>query len=94
MFTFFTCLQGLIKIRGDQCWRDLTCMNYFYETQPNPNPIAYYTHASPEAIHKLEVLANHVVELVAPFLLLVPIRSVRLIGGLVQIFFMVRLRAH
>ncbi|XP_062508003.1 lipase maturation factor 1-like isoform X3 [Corticium candelabrum] len=22
---------GLIKIRGDQCWRDLTCMNYHYE---------------------------------------------------------------
>ncbi|MFX8778356.1 lipase maturation factor family protein, partial [Acinetobacter baumannii] len=19
---------GLIKIRGDECWRDLTCMNY------------------------------------------------------------------
>lgn len=26
-------LQGLIKIRGDQCWRDLTCMNYHYEVQ-------------------------------------------------------------
>ena len=23
--------QGMIKIRGDQCWRDLTCMNYHYE---------------------------------------------------------------
>ena len=27
----FVSLQGLIKIRGDQCWRDLTCMNYHYE---------------------------------------------------------------
>ena len=26
-----TLWQGLIKIRGDQCWRDLTCMNYHYE---------------------------------------------------------------
>lgn len=24
-------LQGLIKIRGDRCWRDLTCMDYHYE---------------------------------------------------------------
>ena len=24
---------GLIKIRGDKCWRDLTCMNYFYEVR-------------------------------------------------------------
>src|SRR5262249_277728 len=25
---------GLIKIRGDACWRDLTCMDYHLETQP------------------------------------------------------------
>lgn len=23
--------KGLIKIRGDKCWRDLTCMDYHYE---------------------------------------------------------------
>ena len=23
--------KGLIKIRGDKCWRDLTCMNYHYQ---------------------------------------------------------------
>ena len=33
---------GLIKIRGDQCWRDLTCMVYHYETQPVPNPLSWY----------------------------------------------------
>ena len=33
---------GLIKIRGDPCWKNFTCMNYFYETQPNPNPMSYY----------------------------------------------------
>lgn len=27
----FFIIKGLIKIRGDQCWRDLTCMNYHYE---------------------------------------------------------------
>lgn len=33
LMLFFLCLffQGLIKIRGDHCWRDLTCMNYHYE---------------------------------------------------------------
>lgn len=25
--------QGLIKIRGDQCWRDLTCMDFHYEVR-------------------------------------------------------------
>jgi lipase maturation factor len=28
---------GLIKLRGDSCWRDLTCLNYYFETQPIPN---------------------------------------------------------
>lgn len=79
---------GLIKIRGDQCWRDLTCMNYHYETQPVPNPISYYMHQSPEIFHKFETLSNHFVELVAPFLLFLP-RPLRIIGGAIQILFQV-----
>src|SRR5204863_7274061 len=29
---------GLIKLRHDPCWRDLTCLDFHYETQPLPNP--------------------------------------------------------
>ncbi|CAL1540716.1 unnamed protein product [Lymnaea stagnalis] len=81
---------GLIKIRGDKCWHDLTCMNYHYETQPVPNPLSYYLHQSPEPIHKFEVLSNHFVELVAPFLLLLPLRRPCMIGGVIQIIFQAR----
>lgn len=28
---------GLIKIRGDLCWQDLTCLIHHYETQPIPH---------------------------------------------------------
>ncbi|MDX1744768.1 MAG: lipase maturation factor family protein, partial [Halobacteriales archaeon] len=35
---------GLIKIRGDACWRDLTCLEYHYETQPMPNPLSWFAH--------------------------------------------------
>lgn len=35
---------GAIKLRGDECWRDLTCMNYHYQTQPVPNPFSIYFH--------------------------------------------------
>ena len=31
---------GLIKLRGDPCWRALTCMDYHHETQPMPNPLS------------------------------------------------------
>ncbi|KAL5020902.1 hypothetical protein ScPMuIL_000057 [Solemya velum] len=79
---------GLIKIRGDQCWRDLTCMNYHYETQPVPNPISYYMHQEPEFFHKFETMTNHFVELPAPFLLLLN-RPLRMAGGLIQIVFQV-----
>lgn len=27
---------GLIKMRGDSCWRSLTCLYYHHETQPMP----------------------------------------------------------
>ena len=46
---------GLIKLRGDPCWRDLTCLYYHYETQPIPNPISRYLHFAPLWFHKLEV---------------------------------------
>ena len=38
---------GLIKLRGDACWRDLTCLDYFFETQPMPNPLSWYLHHLP-----------------------------------------------
>ena len=81
---------GLIKFRsGDKKWKDLTTMNYFYETQPVPNPLTRYLHWMPKWWHKGEVLTNHFVELVAPWLLIVPglPRSWRLFGGVTQIVF-------
>ena len=63
---------GLIKIRGDSCWRDLTCLNYYFETQPIPNPVSWYFHWLPETVHKAGVAINHVVELIVPFAYFAP----------------------
>ena len=63
---------GLIKLRGDDCWRDLTCMEYHYETQPMPNPLSWYAHHLPLPVHRAAVVVNHVVELVVPFLYFAP----------------------
>jgi len=57
---------GLIKLRGDPCWRDLTCLDYHFETQPMPNPLSWYFHWLPGWVHKAGVLFNHLVELAAP----------------------------
>jgi len=63
---------GLIKIRGDECWRNLTCLNYHHETQPMPNPLSWYFHNLPSGVHKLEVLGNHFVQLIVPWGLFLP----------------------
>ena len=63
---------GLIKMRGDRCWRDLTCLNYHHETQPMPNPLSWYFHHLPERFHRIEVLGNHFAQLVAPVFLFAP----------------------
>lgn len=81
---------GLIKLRsGDPKWKNGTVMNYFYETQPVPNPLTRYMHWMPAAWHRLELWGNHLVELVTPWLLILPglPTGVRRMGGMVQILF-------
>ncbi len=63
---------GLIKLRGDPCWRDLTCLEYHHETQPMPNPLSRLFHLLPRWMHRAEVAGNHVAQLVAPFGLFAP----------------------
>ncbi len=63
---------GLIKLRGDPCWRDLTCLEFHHETQPMPNPLSRWFHLLPRPLHRVEVAANHVAQLVAPVLLFAP----------------------
>jgi hypothetical protein len=71
---------GLIKLRGDSCWRDLTCLDFHFETQPIPSPLSPLFHHLPGWAHKLGVLFNHLVEIVAPFLIFGP-RRIRYLGG-------------
>jgi hypothetical protein len=77
---------GLIKIRGDDCWRDLTCLQYHYETQPMPNPFSWYFHWLPAWVHKTGVLFNHFAELVVPFAYFAPYR-ISAVAGFITIFF-------
>lgn len=77
---------GLIKIRGDECWRKLTCMYYHYETQPIPNPISPWLHYLPNWFHRIETLANHFIELIVPFFVFWP-RLLRIVAGILFISF-------
>ncbi|MCX4530726.1 lipase maturation factor family protein [Streptomyces sp. NPDC002596] len=63
---------GLIKIRGDECWRKLTCLYFHHETQPMPGPLSWFFHRLPRPVHRVEVAANHVTQLLVPVLLFTP----------------------
>ncbi|MEV1066796.1 lipase maturation factor family protein [Streptomyces sp. NPDC050263] len=63
---------GLIKMRGDACWRKLTCLYHHHETQPMPGPLSWFFHRLPKPLHRVEAAANHVTQLFVPFLLFAP----------------------
>ncbi|HEY2406193.1 MAG TPA: lipase maturation factor family protein [Polyangiaceae bacterium] len=83
---------GLIKIRGDSCWSDLTCLFYHFETQPLPGPLSAAFHRLPHRLLEAGVVFNHFAELVAPFGVFGP-RRVRLVAGIVIIVFQLTLIA-
>lgn len=81
---------GLIKLRGDPCWSDLSCLQFHFETQPVPNPMSWWLHQAPTWVLETGVLVNHVVELVVPWLLFGP-RRVRHVAGIALVGFQLML---
>jgi len=79
---------GLIKVRGDACWRDLSCLYYHYETQPIPNPLSWYAHFAPRWFHRGGVIFNHVTEIGMPWLVFGP-RLARHVAGVVMLGFQI-----
>ena len=81
---------GLIKLRGDACWRNLTCLDYYFETQPMPNPLSWYFHWLAPGVHHAGVLVNHFVELIVPWALFAP-QPIASIAAVVTILFQLTL---
>ncbi|MBN9383326.1 MAG: lipase maturation factor family protein [Chitinophagaceae bacterium] len=76
---------GLIKLRGDEVWRNATALNYHFETQPMPGPLSRWFHFLPRAILRSGVWYNWLAELVAPWFVFYP-RIGRHIAGAMMIF--------
>ncbi len=74
---------GLIKLRHDPCWRQLTCLYYHYETQPLPNPLSWYFHRIPAPLHRFSALFSHFVQVVVPFALFAPQPLASIAGALI-----------
>jgi hypothetical protein len=79
--------SGLVKLlSGDMTWRSLTALSFHYETQPLPTPLAWYAHHLPESIQKISCAGVFGVELIVPFLFLMP-RRLRILGAWITIAF-------
>jgi hypothetical protein len=69
----FMLMGGLVKLAsGDLSWRQLTALNYHFETQPLPSPLAWYAHHLPAGLLAAGTAAVLVIELMVPFLIFLP----------------------
>ena len=67
--------SGAVKLlSGDSTWRDLTALTHHYQTQPIPNPLAWYAHRLPLIAQQASTVLMYVVEIAVPFLLFAPRR--------------------
>jgi lipase maturation factor 1 len=68
-------LSGITKLAsGDPTWRHLTALDYHLWTQPLPTPLAWYAQWLPEWMHRAMTLAIIAIEVLVPWLLVVPDR--------------------
>jgi hypothetical protein len=81
---------GLIKIRGDEIWRNATALYYHFETQPIPGPLSRWFHFLPHTVLKIGVWFNWLAELAAPLFVFGP-RLARHIAGVVIVVFQITL---
>jgi predicted DCC family thiol-disulfide oxidoreductase YuxK len=85
--------SGLVKIlSGDPSWRNLTALNFHYETQPLPTPLGWYAHQLPAWFQKFSTGGVFAVELLVPFLFLMP-RRLRIMGAWITIVFQLLIAA-
>ncbi|MFY9458107.1 MAG: lipase maturation factor family protein [Candidatus Spechtbacterales bacterium] len=71
----FMFISGAVKLlSGDPVWRNLSALNFHYETQPLPNIISWYAHQLPEWIQKTSAGTMFFIQLVLPFLIFAPRR--------------------
>ena len=66
--------SGFVKLASDEVWRNLTALNFHYETQPLPTSLGWYAHQLPEWFQKASVIGMFAAEMVVPFLIFAPRR--------------------
>jgi lipase maturation factor 1 len=79
---------GLAKfVLGGPLWRNLTAMDYMYESAPFPTVLGYHDFLLPHAFHVLEIALTFFVEIPAPILMIFGGRRWRWIAFVTWVLF-------
>lgn len=71
----FVFAAGLVKMfSGDHAWLDLSALNYYFNTEPLPTPLAWYAHQLPTSVLHAATGITLIIELIVPFLIFFPRR--------------------
>ena len=80
-------MAGVVKlVSGDATWHGLSALQYHFETQPLPTPLAWYAHQLPDVILTAATAFALILELVLVFLVFSPRRLRMLLAWLVLLF--------
>src|SRR5438552_395039 len=84
-----TVMSGVVKLTsGDDCWWNLTALDYHYWSQPLPTMFGWWADQSPEWFKHFSVAFCLIVEIIVPFLIWAP-RRLRVIAAGLMIFLQV-----
>lgn len=73
-------------LSGDLAWRNLTALNFHYETQPLPTWVGWYAHQLPGWFQSLSVLGVFAAEILMPLLIFAPRRLRHLSSLAIMVF--------
>jgi lipase maturation factor 1 len=78
-------LSGVVKLAsGDPTWHSFTALQYHYETQPLPTPLAWLMHQLPGFLQRASTAFVLFAELIVPFLFFGP-RRIRVVGAAITV---------
>ena len=84
--------SGIVKVFGGGSWLDLTALKYHFFTQPIPGPFSIWFHQLPDSMLTFACAFTFYLELLVPFALLIPSKSLRHMAAIqligLQILFM------
>jgi lipase maturation factor 1 len=77
-------MSGVVKLTsGDDCWWNLTALDYHYWSQPLPTMFGWWADQSPEWFKHFSVAFCLVVEIIVPFFIWTPRRPRLIAAGLI-----------